>query len=183
MIMDKQILAFYATSNIFSGQRIAFELVLQGISSKGWEVSVINTPAFDRTEKNVNRHLNLLIQLIHLLPRVLYSWFKFLFYGHGKLLCVCLGLTKIALIREGLPILLGNFFFPENKSIISLNGSNIMFWEYNSFETKLFRLISQSSLLSIWFLLSKIIPIIPIIIIIHMIPTTIPNCPYYFFDF
>ncbi|MCL6751568.1 glycosyltransferase family 4 protein [Nostoc sp. CCCryo 231-06] len=138
--MKKSILAVYTVGDIFSGQRFASELLIQGLYANNWEIHVLNPPAFDRLKEKINLRWFFNTKIIELFFKILVVWFQVFLSEKETILYVNLGQTKFALIREGFPILIRKIRYFNSPAIISLHGSWFMNWDYNSFESKLFRL-------------------------------------------
>ncbi|MEH1805669.1 glycosyltransferase family 4 protein [Nostoc sp.] len=138
--MKKSMLAVYTVGNIFSGQRFASEILIQGLHAKNWEIHVLNPPGFNRLEEKINLRWFFSIKIIELIFKILFVWFQVFLSEKETILYINLGQTKFALIREGFPILIRKIRYFNSPTVISLHGSWFMNWDYNSFESKLFRL-------------------------------------------
>ena len=129
----------YGRGTIFTGQRLASELLTKGLREKGWDVAVITPPLLERTaDQNTIQKTT---QLITMSLRLLRSW------GQGcrallrqRPIHLNLGQTKFALIRDGFPLLLPSTR-SKNNVIVSLHGNEFMSWTADSLEVRLFRRI------------------------------------------
>lgn len=132
----------YGSGSGFSGQRIASELIIQGLRRRGWQVQVITTPVLDRISvSNWGRWL--LVRLL-LGWRLLGAWIKGLWLAFSPdVLYVNLGQTKFALIRDGLPLLIKSLFGHWGRVIVSLHGNVFMGWADHSFEARLFHFMTR----------------------------------------
>lgn len=121
----------------FSGQVKATELIIDGLEEKGVLCSRALLPYFDRTERS-SRLMSCLFFLIELLQ------------GYWKLLLkklpsdgaihLSLGLTRFALIRDGLALCCAATFNPRSlRRVVALNGSVFTEWRSRSLNAKLFR--------------------------------------------
>jgi len=141
--MKNTVLAVYASGHLFSGQRFASEILVQGLRSRGWDVSVINTPVLERWTDQSNVQKKRALQTIKLLFAIPFSWLKVYFLGRRKALHLNVGQTQISLIREGFVILFHRLSSPNHASVVSLHGSWFLDWEKHSTEAKLLRLIAE----------------------------------------
>ena len=130
----------YGRGTIFTGQRLASELLAKGLREKGWDVAVITPPLLERTaDQSVIQKGTQLITM---------SWQMLKAWGQGcsavirqRPIHLNLGQTKFALIRDGFPLLLTGGWLTHRKIIVSLHGSQFMLWESDSLEVRLFRRI------------------------------------------
>lgn len=136
----KSIAALYAYGAYCSGQRLASEIVIQGLQERDWNVHSIRLPALER--KITNQRLN--TNVLKAIPVLLNAWLQVLRLKPEYVLYVSLGQTKFSMMREGIPFVL-RYFLNNRKTtgIISLHGSNLMTWQYKDLEAKLLRIISS----------------------------------------
>lgn len=129
----------FADSGTFSGQREASHLIYSRLDSKFWKVGLIRMPGLIRIEGATKGTLSYLIRLIK-------AWFTFIYirWQSDLLLHVNLGQTWIALLRDGLPIILFLSSKRDKRVIVSLHGSNFMYWNRDELITKYFRLLIRN---------------------------------------
>jgi glycosyltransferase involved in cell wall biosynthesis len=68
-----------------------------------------------------------------------------LLFARGGGLCVGLGQTRAAFLRDAVPLLLGRIGLGRKRVIISLNGSLFMHWADSSLELRVFRFLLQNA--------------------------------------
>src|SRR5581483_4579384 len=125
----------YANPAGFSGQKAATELVMQGLARRAWVCRRLPQPVLDRGG-GWNGGVKYLLY-------VSISWIRslrLLVAGRGRL-CVNLGQTRAAFLRDAVPLLLGRAGLGRARIIISLHGSPFMRWAEGSLETRLFRFL------------------------------------------
>jgi hypothetical protein len=138
----QEVTFLYGKGPGFSGQRIASELIIQGLRQRGWQVQVINTPVLDRI--NAHNRSKLILTRLALGWHLLEAWSKAFWSGiRSEVLYVNLGQTTFALIRDGLPLLIKSIFEREGRAIVSLHGNVFMEWADYSLEAKLFRFMTR----------------------------------------
>ncbi len=120
----------------FSGQKAATELIIQGLAARGWNCRRLPQPVMERESASGlarARHLR----------RMLISWIRslrLLFTRSGHL-CVNLGQTRAAFLRDAIPLLLGRLGLGRSRVIVSLHGSLFMRWADVSLEARVFRFL------------------------------------------
>ncbi len=140
-MLAKKIVAFYAVGTGFSGQRFATEILLRGLKEKGWQIKEIGTPSFDRVGEQ-----NKLITLSVFLGKLLIACSKGLIIAlSNQIIYVNLGQSKLALIREGFPLLIRSFLPFKKPGIISLHGSVFLSWSRSDLEAKLLCQITKAA--------------------------------------
>jgi glycosyltransferase involved in cell wall biosynthesis len=137
----KNIIAVYAVGTGFSGQRFAIEILLDGLEEKGWQVVRLGTPSLDRVgdESKAIALVNFLFKLLICCIQELLAAFS------NKIIYAGLGQTKLALIREGLPLLIRSFLPIKQRGVISLHGSLFLKWSPHCLEAKLLRQITKAA--------------------------------------
>jgi hypothetical protein len=130
----------YGKGAVTTGQQRASELAIQGLRARGWRVREIATPLLDRTGRATGGHL------VSLAARLVMSWAR----GIGCVLrpypvCVNLGQTRFALVRDGVPLLIGGAVGRRGRAIVSLHGSAFIGWAPDSLETWLLRGITLAA--------------------------------------
>ena len=132
--MREPIYFCYADPAGFSGQKAATELVINGLTQRGWVCRRLPQPVLDRSS---GRSLT----AVHYLLCVLNAWIRAfrLLDARGGWLGVNLGQTRTAFLRDAIPLLLGRAGLGRSRVIISLHGSLFMHWADHSWETRVFR--------------------------------------------
>jgi len=130
----------YGKGRFLTGQQRASELVLAGLQSRGWRTRSITTPLLDRTRDGRAQ------QLLALGPRLASAWAK----GFGALrsddaICVALGQTRFALVRDGAPLLAAGLLGLSARAVVSLHGSPFMRWSRDSLRAWMLRRIAQAA--------------------------------------
>jgi glycosyltransferase involved in cell wall biosynthesis len=130
----------YADPAGFSGQKAAIELVLKGLSGRGWACQRLPQPVLDRSGARPFARVQ------HLF-RVLGAWIRALrlLGARGGWLCVGLGQTRAAFLRDAVPLLLGRAGLGRARLVITLNGSLFMHWADRSLETRVFRFLLKNA--------------------------------------
>lgn len=130
--MSKRICFVFPEGTSDSGQRKATELIIQLLGSPEYKFWKATVPVLERNHKST---IAAAFLYIILLSR---SWFRmtYLFFGMD---CVhwSIGQTRMSWIRDGLPIIFFKFLY-RYKVVISINGSNFMFWKPRCFDEKIF---------------------------------------------
>ncbi|MGL5804235.1 MAG: glycosyltransferase family 4 protein [Xenococcaceae cyanobacterium] len=140
-MLAKKIVAFYAVGTGFSGQRFATEILLRGLKQKEWQIKEVGTPSFDRVGEQ-----NKFITLSVFFGKLLITCAKGLVIAlSNQIIYVNLGQSKLALIREGFPLLIRSFLPFKKPGIISLHGSVFLNWSKNNLETKLLCQITKAA--------------------------------------
>lgn len=125
----------FARSSGFSGQQAASELVLKGLDGRGWRCRVLPQPVLDRRGF-------LLWALITFVVGLGAAWGRAarrLLFGPKGWLCLNLGQTRAAFVRDVVPLLLARWRLGRHRVVISLHGSRFMHWPDASFEIRAFR--------------------------------------------
>jgi glycosyltransferase involved in cell wall biosynthesis len=138
---SKKIIAVYAIGTGFSGQRFAIEILLDGLEEKDWQVIRLGTPSLDRVgdESKTIALINFLLKLSICIFKEVLAAFS------NKIIYAGLGQTKLALVREGLPLLIRSFLPIEQRGVISLHGSLFLKWSPNYLEAKVLRQITKAA--------------------------------------
>lgn len=129
----------------FSGQKAAAELVLHGLTQRGWACRKLPQPVLDRDSGSRAAPYRYFLN-------VLGSWLRAmrLLGARGAWLWLGLGQTRVAFLRDAIPLILGRLGLGRSRLIISLNGSVFMLWEPDSIDARLFRLLlSQAGLVTV----------------------------------
>jgi len=138
--MRRPVYFCYADPTGFSGQKAAIELVIKGLSGRAWVCRRLPQPVLDRHGRGGRAHLDYLLS-------VLLSWIHALrlLGARGSWLCVGLGQTRAAFLRDAVPLLLGRAGLGRARLVISLNGSLFMHWADHSLETRVFRFLLKNA--------------------------------------
>lgn len=122
----------YGNSTGFSGQRFASELLIAGLRARGWRIDEITTPALEREKKaGALAFARMGVDLAR-------SWGAASRHAFASdIFCANVGLTKVALVRDGLPLLMRTRFGARPRTFISLHGNVFMDWTANLVEARL----------------------------------------------
>jgi glycosyltransferase involved in cell wall biosynthesis len=124
----------YGKGTVTTGQQRASELAIQGLRARGWRVREIATPLLDRTGRATGGHL------VSLAARLATSWVRGLVCVFGPHpVCLNLGQTRFALVRDGFPLLTGGVLARSRRAVVSLHGSVFAQWALDSLEARLLR--------------------------------------------
>ena len=117
----------------FSGQKAAAELVLNGLTGRGWSCRRLPQPVFDRGGGGR-------MAALRYLGGVLAAWLRAgrLLGARGAWLWVGLGQTRVSFLRDAIPLLFGRVGLGRSRVIVSLNGSVFMQWANDSREARVF---------------------------------------------
>jgi hypothetical protein len=148
-LVSKTIYLFYAKgkSNIFSGQRIATEILAKGLSGHNWNVVEVCSPALDRLnsagEASKPRSITAISQLV---LKLFSLWFiGFSVSLTRSLIYVNPGQSIYGLFRDGFPLLIRGILNYQGRGIVSLHGSIFCQWELDSLEANLLKTIIRGS--------------------------------------
>jgi glycosyltransferase involved in cell wall biosynthesis len=128
----------YAAPAGFSGQKEATELVVRGLTARGWDCRCLPQPVFERERGGGWEALGFAL-------RLLLAWLRsgqMLAAPRGSL-CVNLGQTRFAFLRDAVPLLVGRMTFGRSRITVSLHGSLFMGWSDRSWNVRLFRGLLQ----------------------------------------
>ena len=138
--MPKKLIVFYASGTGFSGQRLATEIVIQGLENKGWQVLAVPTPALDRVGSNSK------LGYLTLSANLFLVWLKGLIVAFSRtLIYVNLAQTKYGMIRDGFPLLARSILPLKSRAVLSLHGSLFLEWQANSLEARLFKQMTRAA--------------------------------------
>jgi glycosyltransferase involved in cell wall biosynthesis len=130
----------YGKGGFLTGQQRASELVLAGLQSRGWRTRSITTPLLDRTRDGRTQ------QLLALGPRLASAWAKgFEALRSDDAICVVLGQTRFALVRDGAPLLAAGLLGLSARAVVSLHGSLFIRWPRDSLRAWMLRRIAQAA--------------------------------------
>jgi len=124
----------------FAGQRAAFLLLVTRLAERGWDCRKLPQPVLERGD---GRLLAVLTYAMGLAT----SWFRALalFGSRDAILCVNLGMTLAAFVRDAFPIFLGRMLLGRDQIVISLHGSLFMNWHDSGPEVRVFRLLLRQA--------------------------------------
>ena len=118
----------------FSGQRAATEIVIRGLSSRGWTCRLLPQPVLDRDASARAPRARYLLGVAGAWTRSLR-----MLGGPDAWLYVNLGLTRVAFARDALTVALGRMRFGRRRVVISLHGSLFMQWTSGSVDARMLR--------------------------------------------
>ncbi len=116
----------------FSGQKAATELVIKGLSARGWACRRLPLPVF-RDSGRPTSPVPFAAGLVAAWARALR-----LTTARGAWLCVNIGQTRFAFIRDAVPLLVGRAGLGRRRICIVLHGSLFMRWARDSFDARAF---------------------------------------------
>jgi glycosyltransferase involved in cell wall biosynthesis len=146
--MKHKLVMFYARddSNIYSGQRVASEMLANGLIDAGYAVEEVYTPTLNRQNEAKNSKRWLLIQYADLLSRLARTWFKEIAIAFtNNIVYVNPGQSTYGLLREGLIIFVRNLIGKNHLSIVALHGSTFLDWQGDETACRIFRSMLCSS--------------------------------------
>jgi glycosyltransferase involved in cell wall biosynthesis len=129
----------YADPVGFSGQRAATELVINGLSARGWECRRLPLPVFKDTGQATRP--------IRFVAGLLVAWARAirLSLARRAWLCVNLGQTRFSFIRDAVPVLAGRTGLGRERVCIVLHGSLFMRWAKDSFDARAFTYLLRNA--------------------------------------
>ena len=134
-----ELTVIYGKGAFASGQRLATELLVDGLIQRGWTVRVIATPLQDRTQSHAPWAARM-----QLLGRLLVAWLRGIVAAFGaRPLYVNLGQTRFAMLRDGLPLLVRGARGKRDCAVISLHGNLFTHWHAASLEARLLRRLAR----------------------------------------
>src|SRR5580698_8677281 len=112
----------FADSVGFSGQKAATELVLNGLSRRGWLCRRLPMPVLRDSGRRTSA--------IGFLSGLAVAWLRTLriSWKRGSWLYVSLGQSRFSFLRDLIPILVGRAALGRTRVIILLQGSLFMRW-------------------------------------------------------
>lgn len=120
---NKRILFIYSRIGGYAGQQAATDLLVEHLTSLGYRVQLAVTWAFDRDKWGRWAYPFLLCQY-------LFTWCKAIAIGlRTSVVCLNLGQTRVAFLREGTPFRILAWLRPTARRIVSLHGSVFMGWQ------------------------------------------------------
>ncbi len=113
----------YADATLHSGQKEASRLIYDSLDRTEWKIKRIVMPGFDHNQPGLGRWLRYAY-------RLLLAWLKFLpvLFTREAVLHLAIGQTRMALMRDGLPLKALALFNPSARIAVSLQGSLFMDW-------------------------------------------------------
>jgi len=114
---------------------------MNGLTKRGWTCRVLAQPVFDRARGGCGAKLSYLAAL----GSVWIAATALLFHRGSGHMCVGLGQTRTALVRDLVPLLLARLRLGRERVIVALNGNLFMHWPERSLETRLFRLVLRQA--------------------------------------
>lgn len=134
--MRKPIYFCYLDPTGFSGQKAATELIIKGLTQRGWKCHRLPQPVLDRDGGGQ-------FAPVRYLFGVIFSWIRSLrlLGARGGWLYINLGQTRTAFFRDAITLLLGQIGLGRRRVVISLHGSVFMHWADGSLEIQVFRFL------------------------------------------
>lgn len=127
----------------FSGQVAATELIVEGLQQRGVDVTRGLMPYLNRSSATPKW-----LRALAFGGRLLRAYTRLLFVRLPKRgsIHLSLGLTRFALVRDGLALFCASLFNGRSlRSVIALNGSVFTEWPVNSLNARLFRRVVHSA--------------------------------------
>ncbi len=123
----------YAAPAGFSGQKEATEMVLRGLTAREWDCRRLPQPVLERGRGGAAVRIKFGLQLLS-------AWLRSLrmLGAPGGSLCVNLGQTRFAFLRDAVPLFVGRWRFGRARVTVSLHGSLFMNWADESWDVRLF---------------------------------------------
>jgi glycosyltransferase involved in cell wall biosynthesis len=123
----------------FSGQRAATELLIKGLSSRGWTCRRLPLPVL-RDSGSAKRPIRFVADLLA-------AWIRALGLSveRGGWLCVNMGQTRFSFIRDSVPLLAGRLGLGREKVCIVLHGSLFMGWARDSYDVRAFTFMLRNA--------------------------------------
>ena len=124
----------------FSGQKAAAELVIAGLTRRGWGCRRLPQPALERGGGNWRAPLLYL-------TAILAAWLRAgrLLLARGGWLCVSMGQTRVSFVRDAVPLLLGRIGLGRGRVAVALQGSLFMKWADRSLNARVFRFLLEQA--------------------------------------
>jgi glycosyltransferase involved in cell wall biosynthesis len=129
----------------FSGQKAATEIVINGLIARGWQCVRRPQPVLDRSQGGI-------WPVVRYAGSLLAAWIRALSLlgARGNWLNVNLGQTRMAFVRDVVPLLLGRLGLGRARVVISLHGSPFMRWANESLDARVFRfLLGQAGVVTV----------------------------------
>ena len=128
----------YSEPHILTGQSMATEFVIKGLTQIGWDCQSLPIPSF-------NRGANIATGLARLLLDSLDFGLKCCgaFRRTRSVIYLNLSQSLNGLVRGGLPFICLSLFNGSECGVVSLHGSWFMGWEYQTLQARLFRAITR----------------------------------------
>ncbi len=124
----------YAAPTAFSGQKEATEMVIRGLTVRGWDCQRLPQPVLERNRGGALAYLRFGLGLIA-------AWLRArrMLLALRGVLCVNLGQTRTAFLRDAVPLLIGRLVFGRARLVVSLHGNLFMHWPLDSLSARCLR--------------------------------------------
>lgn len=124
----------YADPRGFSGQRAATEMIVAGLTSRGWACRRLPLPVRQRGARDG------VLEFLRYAVALLWAWARSLrlLFARGARLHVNLGQTRAAFVRDAVPLICGSIGLGRSRVTISLHGSLFMRWPGSSLDARVF---------------------------------------------
>ncbi|MEM8947298.1 MAG: glycosyltransferase family 4 protein [Planctomycetota bacterium] len=120
---NRSVLFIYSRISGYAGQQAATDLLVEQLSESGYRVRCAVTWAYDRDRWGKWAYPVLLCQY-------LLAWCQAIVLGlRSSVVCLNLGQTRLAFLREGIPFRVLAWLRPRARRIVSLHGSVFMGWQ------------------------------------------------------
>lgn len=130
-----QLTCIYGCGPHLTGQRLASELLVAGLRQRGWSVRVLTMPLLPRTADGKGRW-----QAVGLVLRLVPAELQALAAALSPdILCVNLGQTSFAMIRDGLALLLRRALRRPGRAVVALHGDLFTQWAPGSRQARILR--------------------------------------------
>jgi glycosyltransferase involved in cell wall biosynthesis len=140
--MQHKLVMFYPrdNSNVYSGQRVASEMLANGLMDAGYAVVEVYTPTLNRQNEQTNSKSWRLVEYADLLIRLLTIWLKAIAIAFtNNIVYVNPGQSTYGLFRDGFVILVRRLTRKNHLSIVALHGSTFLDWQGNETACRLFK--------------------------------------------
>jgi glycosyltransferase involved in cell wall biosynthesis len=123
----------------FSGQKAATELVIGGLSSRGWVCRRLPLPVLKDSGKVTGR--------AHFVSGLFTAWFRALalLISRGGWLCVNMGQTRFSFLRDAVPLIVGRVGLGRDRVCVTLHGSLFMLWTKDSLDARAFGFLLRNA--------------------------------------
>jgi len=113
-------------------------MVMRGLTERGWDCRGLPQPYFESGRRG---------EALRYAGALLLAWLRAgrMFLAPGGSLCVNLGQTLFAFLRDGVPLAFGRVMFGAARVTVSLHGSPFMQWEKDSWTMRIFLVLLRQA--------------------------------------